>query len=282
VVLALERLFATVGRDRGLTFIRSDRTLGRRGSDTIIDCVVPVPRERLRNREPEAPLPAVNKYSSQAALMGERPWKAPRSKGASASWSVFRQQMPPTRPAPPPVPPGLPVPLDDGGAAHLVGQDLPDIALPSTTGRELRLLDLPGALVLYLFPGMGPPHQEDPPGWSETPGVYGCTQQACGFRDRYREYLDLGYSVVGISAQAAPVQQEASRRLVLDFPLLADPRHQLGEALKLPTFEIAGGVFYKRLTMVVREQRIVKVFYPVFPPHKNATRVLRWIQTHTG
>jgi peroxiredoxin len=34
---------------------------------------------------------------------------------------------------------------------------------------------------------------------------------------------------------------------------------------------------YKRLTLVIEDGRIVKVFYPVFPPDKNAERVLDWL-----
>jgi peroxiredoxin len=46
----------------------------------------------------------------------------------------------------------------------------------------------------------------------------------------------------------------------------------------LPTFEIAGLVLYKRITLVSENARIVKVFYPVFPPDENADDVLRWLR----
>jgi peroxiredoxin len=46
----------------------------------------------------------------------------------------------------------------------------------------------------------------------------------------------------------------------------------------LPTFEIAGLTLYKRLTLVAEDARIVKVFYPVFPPDANAGDVLRWLR----
>ena len=53
---------------------------------------------------------------------------------------------------------------------------------------------------------------------------------------------------------------------------------RLGEALTLPTFEIAGLTLYKRITLVAQDARIVKVFYPVFPPDANAGDVLAWLQ----
>jgi peroxiredoxin len=184
-------------------------------------------------------------------------------------------------PKPSPLPRDLPVPVDDGAAAHLPGQSIPELDLRSTDGHEVHLAELAaGAFVLYVFPKIGPPSEADPPGWQDTPGAYGCTRQSCAFRDRYREFSELGYSVVGLSAQASDEQEEASQRLHLAFPLLADPKRQLGEALSLPTFDIAGMTLYKRLTLVARARRIVKVFYPVFPPDENAEEVLEWISSN--
>jgi peroxiredoxin len=61
--------------------------------------------------------------------------------------------------------------------------------------------------------------------------------------------------------------------------VIADPERRLGAALGLPTFEIAGLTLYKRITLVSEDARIVKVFYPVFPPDENAGDVLRWLQS---
>ena len=49
-------------------------------------------------------------------------------------------------------------------------------------------------------------------------------------------------------------------------------------ALGLPTFEVEGRTFYKRLTLIAVETRIVKVFYPVFPPDRDAADVLAWLR----
>jgi peroxiredoxin len=185
-------------------------------------------------------------------------------------------------PTPPPLPEGLPVPVDDGAASHLPGRTIPRILVP-TDGGEVDLAELAGgALVLYVFPKMGRPDEADPPGWDDVPGARGCTQQSCAFRDLHREFANLGYSVAGLSAQPPEEQQEASQRLHLAFPLLADPGRQLGHALGLPTFEFGGMSLYRRSTLVIQAGRIVKVFYPVFPPDGNAEEVLRWIRTNRG
>lgn len=185
-----------------------------------------------------------------------------------------------TPPTPPPLPAHVPAPVDDGGADHLPGMSIPSLELPSTAGGTADLADLArGGLVLYLFPKMGPPGEADPPGWDETPGAYGCTQESCSFRDRHGAIAALGYAVAGLSAQPADEQQEAAGRLHLSFPLLADPERRVGEALGLPTFRIGGMTLYRRLTMVARAGRIAKVFYPVFPPDEHPVEVLAWIRS---
>jgi peroxiredoxin len=47
--------------------------------------------------------------------------------------------------------------------------------------------------------------------------------------------------------------------------------------MRLPTFEAGELTLYKRLTFVAEAGRIAKVFYPVFPPDRNAADVLAWL-----
>jgi peroxiredoxin len=51
--------------------------------------------------------------------------------------------------------------------------------------------------------------------------------------------------------------------------------------LGLPTFTVEGLTLIKRLTLIIREAWIEKVFYPVFPPDQNATDVLAWLEQHS-
>jgi peroxiredoxin len=169
------------------------------------------------------------------------------------------------------LPPDLPVPVDDGAADHLVGLDLPDLTLPSSRG-AVNVRDFE---VVYVYPRSGRPGRDLPPGWDETPGARGCTPQSCAFRDAYPE---LGVRVAGLSAQPLDDQIEFAERNRMPFPVIADPERALGAALRLPTFEIAGLTLYKRLTLVAENARIVKVFYPVFPPDANAGDVREWLR----
>jgi peroxiredoxin len=176
------------------------------------------------------------------------------------------------------LPENLPVPADDGACRHLKGMRLPFIDLPSTANRAVRLADLPGWTVIYIYPRTGQPHQDPPAGWNEIPGARGCTPQSCAFRERYQALQRLGAQVFGLSAQDTDYQREAAERLHLPFELLSDSGLAFAAALKLPTFEIAGMTLFKRVTLIVRDGFIKQVFYPVFPPDKNAEDVLRWLE----
>ena len=171
------------------------------------------------------------------------------------------------------LPEGLPVPQDDGATDHLPGLELPDLVLPSSQG-DVNVRDFD---VVYVYPRAGRPGRESLPGWDETPGARGCTPQSCAFRDLHAELRALGARVAGLSAQTLDDQLEFAERNRMPFPVIADPERKLGAALRLPTFEIAGVTLYKRLTLVAEDARIVRVFYPVFPPDENAADVLAWL-----
>jgi peroxiredoxin len=168
----------------------------------------------------------------------------------------------------------LPVPEDDGAADHLIGLELPNLGLESSHG-DVCVRDFD---VLYLYPRSGRPGVPLLPGWDETPGARGCTPQSCAFRDAHGELQTLGVRVAGLSAQPLDDQLEFAERNEMPFPVIADPEQKLGAALTLPTFEIEGLTLYRRLTLVAEDARVVKVFYPVFPPDANAGDVVRWLR----
>lgn len=176
------------------------------------------------------------------------------------------------------LPPDLPVPEDDGAADHLEGAELPRFLLPSTQGGELDPSTLGDErLVAYMYPRTGVSGEPSPDGWDDIPGARGCTPQSCAFRDTLAEFTAKKIAVVGISSQSAEEQREFAEREHIPFPLLSDTELMLATTLSLPTFEAAGMTLYKRLTFVAEAGRIVKVFYPVFPPDRSAMEVLAWL-----
>jgi peroxiredoxin len=178
------------------------------------------------------------------------------------------------------LPADLPVPTDDGAAAHLPGMRLPHVALSSTNRRRVDVGALgPGRTVLYLYPRTGRPDRAVPPGWDSIPGARGCTPESCGFRDHFAELQALGAGVFGVSTQDTAYQREAVRRLKLPFELLSDARLELTTAMRLPTFRFEGETLLKRLTLIVLDGRVEDVFYPVFPPDRHAEEVIRHLGT---
>lgn len=176
------------------------------------------------------------------------------------------------------LPKNLPAPIDDGACNHLLGLTLPSVNLASTGGKTVNLSEIPGWLVIYCYPMTGKPGRVIPDGWIQIPGAAGCTPQSCSFRDRYSELKALNCQIFGISTQKTEDQLEASERLHLPFELLSDAAFQFAEGLRLPMFEVEGTRLLKRVTLIVKDGKIVKYFYPVFPPDKNIDDVLSWLR----
>jgi peroxiredoxin len=176
------------------------------------------------------------------------------------------------------LPDDLPVPVDDGAADHLPGSTVPAVKLPSTLGGELDLAEeARERLVVYVYPRTGTPGQPLLEGWDDIPGARGCTPQSCAFRDTQAELAGHGAALIGISTQTPAEQREFAEREHIPYPLLSDDELRLADAMGLPTFETSGLHLYKRLTFVAEAGEIVKVFYPVFPPDRNAGEVLAWL-----
>jgi peroxiredoxin len=177
------------------------------------------------------------------------------------------------------LPADLPVPVDDGAADHLPGSRIPALSLPSTSSGRVDLATAArGTLVLYVYPRTGRPGEPLPEGWDDIPGARGCTPQSCAFRDHFAELSSLGARVLGVSVQVLDDQLEFAGRVGLPYPILSDPGLELASSLGLPTFDVEGMRLYRRLTVIVREGEIVKVFYPVFPPDRNAAEVAAWLR----
>ena len=177
----------------------------------------------------------------------------------------------------------IPAPADDGAARHLLGITVPSVPLRATDGATVDLFALAGLVVVYAYPRTGIPGVDNPKGWDQIPGARGCSPQSCSFRDHFRELKAEGVGhLFGLSTQDSAYQAEAASRLHLPFPILSDEHLALAGALRLPTFETSGMILLKRLTLVIKDGVIEHVFYPVFPPDRNASEVLAWLRTRAG
>ncbi|MDB5503087.1 MAG: BcpB protein [Tardiphaga sp.] len=176
----------------------------------------------------------------------------------------------------------IPAPEDDGAAAHLVGLAIPPVSLRATNDTAVTLSELKGRVVVFGYPRTGEPGKialvDD---WDMIPGARGCTPQTCAFRDLFAELKAAGAShVFGLSTQDNDYQTEMASRLHLPFPVLSDQQLELTHALDLPTMEVANLTMIKRLALVIDDAKITHVFYPVFPPDRNAGDVLAWLKAN--
>ena len=180
------------------------------------------------------------------------------------------------------LPPDLPVPIDDGACDHLMGVNLPDLDLPSTSGSLVNLRRLPGRSVVFCYPRTGRPGEDPPAGWDQIPGARGCTPESCGFRDNFPALQGLDVSVYGLSTQDTGYQREVVDRLHLPYEVLSDHDLRFATALRLPMFQIAGMTLIKRLTLVVDAGAVARVFYPVFPPDGHPSEVVATLSGAAG
>ena len=89
------------------------------------------------------------------------------------------------------------------------GKKAPAFTLKDADGKSVKLSDYAGKdLVLYFYPK------------DDTPG---CTKEACGFRDSWKEIQKLGVVVLGVSGDNAASHQKFIAKYKLPFPLLSDP-----------------------------------------------------------
>ena len=129
----------------------------------------------------------------------------------------------------------------------------------------------------------GRPDTALPAGWDGIPGARGCTPQSCSFRNLSQELTSNGVSAIyGISTQTTEYQLEAATRLHLPFELLSDAELLLTGVLQLTTMEVSGMTLIKRLTLIIKNSRIKRIFFPVFSPDKNADDVLDFMKYRTS
>jgi peroxiredoxin Q/BCP len=89
------------------------------------------------------------------------------------------------------------------------GKRAPAFTLTDADGKRVSLADLAGKnVILYFYPK------------DDTPG---CTKEACGFRDAWKELAKSGTVVLGVSADDAASHRKFATKYKLAFPLLSDP-----------------------------------------------------------
>ena len=135
-----------------------------------------------------------------------------------------------------------------------------------------------GRLVAYVYPRTGTPGQPCRPAGTTSPAPAAARRRAAPTATP-RRILARSAPPWSASAPRAPAEQARVRRArAHPLPPAQRQRLRLAASSRLPTFEVDGMTLYKRLTFVAEAGKIVKVFYPVFPPDRNAAEVLAWLR----
>lgn len=177
------------------------------------------------------------------------------------------------------LPENLPVPEKDEKINHLLGQHVPKIILPATIDSFFDFSSINNRYeILYFFPLMGMCQKEMPQGWNNIPGARGCTPQNISINKHLTDLAEYDVIPIGISTQSIADLKQLSSIRNLSQILVSDNKLEFQKHLNLPVFTLDGNTMYKRLTLVVKNSKIIKIFYPVFPPDKHIFELLEWLE----
>ncbi|WP_346534164.1 winged helix-turn-helix transcriptional regulator [Micromonospora sp. DPT] len=167
---------------------------------------------------------------------------------------------------------------------QLVGRRLPAVTLPRHDGGD-EPPAVPGQwTVLYLFPGaFAPGDQGLPPGWGDISGAVGCTLEARTYADRHELIRTAGAEVRGVSTQRPDQLRAFAEYARLPYPLLSDQDGRLAAGLLLPTFRAGGADRFKRLTLLVDPDAVVRaVQFPVTDPAGSVAEMVELVRQSCG
>jgi len=176
------------------------------------------------------------------------------------------------------LPKDLSIPQDDGTTKHLLGMSMPEITLQSSTGHSLNVNKIDHKFtILYFFPMMWIPGKNLPLGWNNIPGARGCTPQSITINEHKDDLLKYDAKPIGVSTQSIDELIQLSSLRNFSQPLISDNNLKFQEALSIPTFSVENKIMYKRLTLIIQQSKIIKVFYPIFPSDKHIFKILEWL-----
>ncbi|HUS34495.1 MAG TPA: thioredoxin-dependent thiol peroxidase [Verrucomicrobiae bacterium] len=147
------------------------------------------------------------------------------------------------------------------------GDPAPAFETRTASGETIRLADLKGKdVVLYFYPK------------DDTPG---CTKEACGFRDAYKDFQKRGAIVLGVSPDPAKAHDKFTNKFNLPFPLLLDEEKKIINAYGVwgqKTFMGRKYMGVYRVTFLIGKDGRIKKIWPDVKPEHHASEVLAAIE----
>jgi peroxiredoxin Q/BCP len=127
-------------------------------------------------------------------------------------------------------------------AAVGVGDPAPDFTLPAGNGGTVNLSQYRGEKVVVLF-------------FYPSDDSFGCTREACAFRDAFEDFVAAGAEVIGVSSDSADSHERFARRHALPFRLVADVDGELRSSFGVPE---TLGLLPGRVTYVIDRDGVVR------------------------
>ena len=151
------------------------------------------------------------------------------------------------------------------------GDKAPDFSALTDKGERISLKDFQGKnVVLYFYPK------------DDTPG---CTVQACGVRDAYRDFQNAGAVVLGVSPDPVKSHVKFIEKHRLPFTLLADEDKAIAQAYGVWGEKSFMGRKYfgnHRVTFLIGPDGRIAKIWPTVKPEKHAADVLAALQGGNG
>ena len=127
-----------------------------------------------------------------------------------------------------------------------IGDKCPSFQLISQNGDLFDSKDYVGKkkLVIYFYP---------------KDNTYGCTKQACSFRDNYEVFKEKGAEVIGISSDKPAKHESFIVSNQLPFILLSDEKNEVRKRFGVPSNLL--GLIPGRVTYIIDKKGIIKGIY---------------------
>jgi peroxiredoxin Q/BCP len=143
-----------------------------------------------------------------------------------------------------------------------VGTKAPEFSLQDQNGELHSLSDYKGQkVILYFYP---------------KDMTSGCTSQACGFRDRYPQFLEKGAVVLGVSKDSVASHKKFEEKYGLPFTLLSDPDLAIITAydVRKPDKDGKPSKGLIRSTYLIDEDGVIMKSFGGVKPKENAAQML--------
>ncbi len=146
-----------------------------------------------------------------------------------------------------------------------IGDPCPIFQLPNQDGELVDIQKIIGEqnIVIYFYP------KDD---------TRGCTIEACSFRDANQEFLDLGATVIGISADNVDAHKRFSTKYQLNFSLLADQKKEVRNLFGVPASLF--GILPGRVSYVINKKGVVcGIYNSMLDPNGHIDKALALLRT---